>query len=398
MPSWSIGVGDRLPQQVGVGVVLFRQQAVLEVEVHHRRADLRHRPGVERLAVLFLEGRRVGVGHVVDEIELARAQRRQAHAILLLRPADQRVEIGQRIAFGVGLPEVLEAHHLGHVEAAPRLELERPAIDRMGVGRVDRARRHQVHRVVDQVDVERCVRLLEVELHRVLVVDRDALDVGQHRAREGVADLGILDALDVPLDRLGVDRLAVVVLGAAPELEGPGLEISRWLPRLGDGRLGLHLVVEIDQPAGDGGERRGDEVDDVAVRIEPDRVLARAEAQRAAALGMALVRRGRLGQADERGTRERRRRLQKTTPCTNAALLDCFAFHGRRLPELFVLGRVRLGVLNAYSIGLSLRIRRPAHGSAMRKSLPSFGVKVNTCANSDGASCDARRLVRMHGM
>ena len=124
------------------------------------------------------------------------------------------------------------------------------------------------------------------------------------------------------LTNFGVDGLAVVVLGAAPQLEGPGLEVGRCVPQLGDAGLGLHLVVEVDQPAGDGGERIGNEIDNVAMGIEADRILARAEAQRAAALGMALaVCLGRAGQADSRGARERRRRFRKLRLVLSGPLL-----------------------------------------------------------------------------
>jgi hypothetical protein len=106
------------------------------------------------------------------------------------------------------------------------------------------------------------------------------------------------------------------------------------------GRLGLHLVVEIDQPAGDAGERRRNEIDDVAMGIEPDRVLARTEAQRAAAFGMPRARAGRARQAaGERRAGERRRRRQKTTPCTFGTLVLRSVCHGRRLPEIMVVGR-----------------------------------------------------------
>ena len=160
------GVRRRQAQHVGVGIVLGRERPVLEVEGDEGRADLGHREGVVGLAVVLDEGGRIGIGDVVDQVELAGAQRRQPHAVLLLGPADQAVEIGQRVALGIGLPEVLEAHQLADVEALPRLELERPAAHRLGVGLVDGAGRDEVDRVVDQVGIEGRTRLLEMDIAR----------------------------------------------------------------------------------------------------------------------------------------------------------------------------------------------------------------------------------------
>ncbi len=100
---------------------------------------------------------------------------------------------------------------------------------------------------VDRVVSDKAsVRLSKSEAHGVLVVHSYALHAGQHRAREGVTGLGILDALDVPLDRFGIDGLAIVILRAAPELERPGRGPGR-LPLGGEPRI--QLLVRV--PAGE---------------------------------------------------------------------------------------------------------------------------------------------------
>ena len=49
------------------------------------------------------------------------------------------------------------------------------------------------------------------------------------------------------------------------------------------------LAIEVEQPAGHAGQRLGDEVDEVAMGIETDGIVTRAEAHRPAALGVALA-------------------------------------------------------------------------------------------------------------
>ena len=287
--------------------------------------------------MLLDEVRGVGVGDIVDQVDLVGPQRGQPNAILLLGLADHAVEIGQRVALGVGLPEILEAHQLAGVEALPRLELEWPAAHRVRVGLVDRTRRHEVDGVVDEIGVEGRARALEVEAHRVLVVDRDALDVRQRRAGEGMTDLGIEDALDVPLDRLGVDGLAVVELGAATQLESPSLQVGRGVPFRRDGRDRIHLGIEVEQTTGQRGQRLRHEIDEVAMGIEADGIVAHTEAQRAAAFGVSLGRGRFARQRDHRGACQRRRSRKKFTPCAFGALF-AFASHGRSLPVRVFLG------------------------------------------------------------
>src|SRR5688572_30850090 len=102
-------------------------------------------------------------------------------------------------------------------------------------------------------------------LHDPLVVHRDAIDVDQRRTVEGMADLGIEDALEVPLDDGGIDRLAIVEFSTLTQLEGPRLEVLGGIPFTGDRRNDLHARIEIEQSAGCAGQGLGDEVDEVAM-------------------------------------------------------------------------------------------------------------------------------------
>ncbi len=166
---------------------------------------------------------------------------------------------------------------------------ERPGADRVGMhlvpgfphglGRHDRQRagRGQVQ--------ERRERGLEVDLERELVEDLRARVGGERGARAAGLEFRIDDPVEVELDRLGVERRAVVELDVAAQLEGDAAAVLRALPRLGEPRRQLSVRAPIEEVLGDGpddlighGRRR-------RVRIQGRWLLIETDHERAAGLG-----------------------------------------------------------------------------------------------------------------
>ncbi len=129
---------------------------------------------------------------------------------------------------------------------------------------------------------------LEVELDRIRVHHLDRLDEADLR-RAAALLVGQI-ALDIPLDRIGVEVRAVVVLDALPQFEDVGLRVRR-LPRLRQRRDDLQVRVDGDQRIIDvvehlpvheqaGGHRV--EICDIGVDLRLDRaaLLRRARARR----------------------------------------------------------------------------------------------------------------------
>ena len=188
------------------------------------------------------------------------------------------------------------------------------------------------------------------------------------------------------LTAFGVDRLAVVELRAAAQLEGPGLEVLRGVPLAGDGGNDVHARIEVEQPAGRAGQRLGDEVDEVAMGIETDGIVARAEAhacRRAwgCACAAASATPGRPASAAPASAVVAVRNLR-------LVLSGPFLFASSVMtspPRSVCLGRSWLCDWNAYSIGClltgsRLRVRSPTgqtYWCAVQNSVPSFPVKVN---------------------
>ena len=76
----------------------------------HKMAAGMPSPDVVFVAVSLCEALDIGLGHVIDEMDLAGAQRRQAHRVLALGFADDLVQVGQVMPLGIGLPVVFKAH------------------------------------------------------------------------------------------------------------------------------------------------------------------------------------------------------------------------------------------------------------------------------------------------
>ena len=188
------GMGRSLTQQLAMRV-LRRERAVFPVEPDITCANLRHRPGVELVAVLFFKGRAVRIGHVVDQIDFAGPERGQANAVFFFRTADEAIEIGQCVALIVCFVPVLEALHDGGVELLPGLELERTAADRMRVCLINATRRHELDRIVGQVRHQNRTRVVQMKAHRPFIDDINLVNVFDRRTHERMANLGIEDAL-----------------------------------------------------------------------------------------------------------------------------------------------------------------------------------------------------------
>ena len=203
---------------------VFRRSHVLERRVEHEIDLARAECGQPRRV-----GADAGEGHVV---EVARA---------LVGPAPPGVVALERDAH-VGLvalePERAGAHRIAHREhlllAVEVLRL---------LGAVLRAPGLAHHRHVLQLLGPHRVGRGEHEVDRLLV---DLLDGGQAAQRERALRRRPLRALDREDRVVGGERRAVVELDAAAQLEAPGRRVDH-LPRLGQRRLELELLVARDQ-------------------------------------------------------------------------------------------------------------------------------------------------------
>jgi hypothetical protein len=95
--------------------------------------------------------------------------------------------------------------------------------------------------VVD--DLDRTLAQLPRRLRRAVAVLPAGVDILDERGDRREADIGGADggvgpALDVPLDVLGDEVVAIVPFDAGAEVEGPGAQIVRGFPALGQHRPG----------------------------------------------------------------------------------------------------------------------------------------------------------------
>ena len=106
-----------------------------------------------------------------------------------------------------------------------------------------RDRRELLPAAVTQQGEQRAVRLVQHEVHGVVVDDLHGLDRG-HLPRRRRLRVGIRDVLDVPLHDLGVELFAVVELDALPELEG---DLGRFydFPRLRQRQRRVRFAVPV---------------------------------------------------------------------------------------------------------------------------------------------------------
>src|SRR5215468_30751 len=97
----------------------------------------------------------------------------------------------------------------------------------------------------------------------------------------------ILHTREVPLHRGGVHLLAVVEEYALAQSKGIGQEVWGDIPCRGHTRDGLRLLIQVDQALCRGGQDGGDQVDGIAVRVEPCSIAACGKTQCPTPLGLA---------------------------------------------------------------------------------------------------------------
>ncbi len=262
------GVRDRQPD---VHVV---ERRLVDIE-HQCQRDAAARHRLDPDPLVALEGRDVLVGEVGD-VDLAGAQGGGADGLVADHPDRHLVEIRKLVAVRVATPVVLVPHEVHEGAGDHLLHPERPGSRRVpavvGAERLDRGRRAHHAAPVGQHAEARAPRPGQIETHRVLVDDLDALDHRQRCARRGDGR-GVQDPLDVGFHRPGIEGGAVMEDDALPQVERDRVGIRRDLP--GGCERGLRprieLRVRVDQliedlppevgvgarPAQDRVERRG---------------------------------------------------------------------------------------------------------------------------------------------
>jgi len=210
------------------------------------------------------------VGHelrweVLDHVRFAGRDDPTAHRVLGDEAHRDALEIrGPGALLDAGAPVVLVPTLEGDVAVRhPLDELERPGADEVVVelarrvrgerrGRPDRDSDHRV----EEVDPGPVV----AEAQRVGVDDLHRHDRAEFVGRLGAGRLGRLDPLEVVLQRLGVEALAILEVDVVAEVEGPGAPLVLDVPAGGqEGLDGAGLGVgesdevrrqRVDEPGG----------------------------------------------------------------------------------------------------------------------------------------------------
>jgi hypothetical protein len=239
----ALALRDRLLDALAVEGVVERlaHLHVAEGRAHVARAigEVQTGPGGEApgdLPVVLLGQVRTGlIG--VDEIELLGLHGVEHGGGVAERSDLQRVE-GE----GVGVPVILDLVEgvlaAGNTRVAERVWA---GADR-GLGeraRVDGARGCEVAAAEAEEIEHRVVALRQLELDRVVVDLRDLRDIEVGLAGRSA----VLEMLQAGDDRVGVDRGAVGECRVGADVEGDGLEVVGHLPRCGDARLRLAVLV-----------------------------------------------------------------------------------------------------------------------------------------------------------
>ena len=128
-----------------------RKGACLQVKDDIRSAERWHLPGLELLGVVRGEDLGVGIGHGVDQVNLATAQADEAHLVSRFGLSHNAVEIGQAVAGRVGLKVVLEARQLRDVVALPSDQLERAAANGLPEGLLGTVRGDQTAGIIHHI-------------------------------------------------------------------------------------------------------------------------------------------------------------------------------------------------------------------------------------------------------
>ena len=145
------------------------ERPLVQVEENERRGQRWDFPGLELPSIFRGKVYRVVVGHGVDQVDLVSSQRGQTHAVFPLGASNQRLEIGQAVAFCISLKVVLEARQLRNVIAVPFDEFEGATADGMQIGLVDAVWRHQRTRIVHHVGRKGGTGCVQVAAHSILV-------------------------------------------------------------------------------------------------------------------------------------------------------------------------------------------------------------------------------------
>ena len=249
--------------------------ALADVDRDALVADLGDGRGLELL--LGLQLLHVARREALDVIELARTQVGQAHGGVRDRRVDDLVEVDR-----VLVPVV-------------RVALQHDAVLRHALDELERARAHRVRGelvafglrrlgrdhhagAVGQLREQRRERRRQVQPHGQRV-DHVHAGHGRQLAAPVGAGQGLV-ALDVELDRGGVELLAVLEGHAGTQLEGHRLLVRAPLVAGGELRDDVELLVDVEQLVA---QRREDDAADEGARqrgVERIGILGEADAQR----------------------------------------------------------------------------------------------------------------------
>ncbi len=155
------GMGHGLAQHFALGGVV-RKRAAVAIEGQMGGAKRGRIPGLKLAGVCRGKLRRVGIGHIVNEIHFPRPEGRQADPVCLFGAAFNGFQIGQVVAFCIGFKVILEAFQTRHRVALPLHKLERPAADGVLVGLRFAVRRHQVTRIERDIGGQNRTGLMQV--------------------------------------------------------------------------------------------------------------------------------------------------------------------------------------------------------------------------------------------
>ena len=121
-------------------------------------------------------------------------------------------------------------------------------------------------------------------LYKMLTVGLDPFHILKARAGEGVGDLRIKDAFEIPFDGRGIHVGAVMIFDAFAQFECIAFQILGDVPFFSDARHDIHLAVEIEQALRGAGRRIGHIEHEMAMGIESGGIDGRPEPQRTATL------------------------------------------------------------------------------------------------------------------
>ena len=228
------GVGDRLAH-LGIieGLLLGVHRQVAQHD-RWRRHHLELRLRLQRFRLLIRDG--------ISEVRFAGLHHCRPRIVV-----DDRLP-GDRVHLGIALlPVAVELGDLQIVGALPFDEFEWAGPDRIGrdvlavLGHRRRADHHA--RRVREIVQERGKGRLQGDLRRVIVDDFGLADIAVKPIALQLV-VGIGDAIEIGLDRGGIEVRAVVKLDALLELDGVGETVLGDLVALGEDRNHLHVFVE----------------------------------------------------------------------------------------------------------------------------------------------------------